>query len=263
MRAHRPNASPAALPQAHRRALLLALLPGTALAQTAAPAPPSGRPRFSILTSSRPPLTDSPDRKGFLNEIARTAFGRLGIEVEFSLVPNARTMINVNSGLDDGNMVNTAGWETLYPNTVYVPEAVLLNEFVAYVRQPQIRIHSWNDLKPYAVAYTANWKAIDDLMPPVRELTLTPTPNELLPLLLQGRVDVILTSRRLGAVQGYASKHGLIMQTPPLLVEPSFIYLHKKHAALVPRLTQVLRDMKAEGSFQRIYDATLRAATGY
>jgi polar amino acid transport system substrate-binding protein len=36
-----------------------------------------------------------------------------------------------------------------------------------------------------------------------------------------------------------------------------FIYLHKKHEALVPRVAQALARMKANGSYQRIFDATL------
>jgi polar amino acid transport system substrate-binding protein len=34
-----------------------------------------------------------------------------------------------------------------------------------------------------------------------------------------------------------------------------FLYLHKKHEALVPRLAQALRDMKADGSHARILAA--------
>lgn len=239
-------------------ALMIGLL--FASAQAGAQAPVT---RLSVLTSSRPPLTDAPMRKGFLNEIAREAFGRLGIQIEMHIVPVERALINVNAGLDDVDMLHIAGQEQHYPNIIRVPESVLDNEFVAYARRPDIRIRRWEDLKPYAVGYPANWRAFEDHVPAVKEVTRTSSPTGLLPLMDKGRIDVILLSRRLGVVMHYESRHGLILQEPPLLVQPSYIYLNKKHAALAPQLAQALRRMKADGTFGRIYDATLRAATGY
>lgn len=36
-----------------------------------------------------------------------------------------------------------------------------------------------------------------------------------------------------------------------------FIYLHKKHEALVLRVAQALARLKANGTYKRIFDATL------
>lgn len=36
------------------------------------------------------------------------------------------------------------------------------------------------------------------------------------------------------------------------------MYLNKKHAALVPKLAQALADMKADGSYQKLFDMTLK-----
>ena len=38
-----------------------------------------------------------------------------------------------------------------------------------------------------------------------------------------------------------------------------FLYLHRKHAALVPKLAAALRQMKADGSHQRILAAVAAA----
>jgi len=52
--------------------------------------------------------------------------------------------------------------------------------------------------------------------------------------------------------------NGVEVLDPPLLASPAYLFLHKKHAALAPRLDAALRAMKADGSYQRIRDATLR-----
>jgi polar amino acid transport system substrate-binding protein len=45
---------------------------------------------------------------------------------------------------------------------------------------------------------------------------------------------------------------------PPLARFEMFMYVNVKHAALVPRVTQALVDMKADGTWQRIYDRCLK-----
>jgi len=45
---------------------------------------------------------------------------------------------------------------------------------------------------------------------------------------------------------------------PPLARVEMFIYLNKKHAALVPKAAQALVEMKTDGSYQKLYDAYLK-----
>ena len=40
--------------------------------------------------------------------------------------------------------------------------------------------------------------------------------------------------------------------SPHLRDVDMYLYLHKKHQALVPRLSQALRDLKADGTYNRI-----------
>ena len=44
---------------------------------------------------------------------------------------------------------------------------------------------------------------------------------------------------------------------PPLAQREMFMYLHKKHKALVNKAAQALSSMKRDGSYQRIFDQTL------
>jgi polar amino acid transport system substrate-binding protein len=91
----------------------------------------------------------------------------------------------------------------------------------------------------------------------VRDLVTTPSINGLPALLDKNRVDVILMDRWQGQWVLGQSGHQFMLQEPPLARVEIFTYLNKKHAALVPRLAQALKDMKADGSYKKIYDATL------
>jgi polar amino acid transport system substrate-binding protein len=43
-----------------------------------------------------------------------------------------------------------------------------------------------------------------------------------------------------------------VQLSPALKDVDMYLYLHKKHEALVPRLAKALRDMKADGTYNRI-----------
>ena len=44
---------------------------------------------------------------------------------------------------------------------------------------------------------------------------------------------------------------------PPLDTRAMFIYLHKRHAALAPKLAEALRALKADGSYDRWYSESV------
>jgi polar amino acid transport system substrate-binding protein len=214
--------------------------------------------KLSLTTGALPPLTASPDYPGFLNDLAREAFKRIGIDVEVTAVPVERALINVNSGLDDGDVFRVAGAELTYPNLIRIPEKVLNLDFIAYSKLPGIQLRTWADLQPYAVGYGAGWKIFERNVKNVKEVTNTPSIHELFYLLEKGRVDVILMDRWQGQLIVRQRAYQLKPIEPPLASVEMFMYLNKKHAALVPKVAQALRDMKADGSYKKIYDATLK-----
>lgn len=210
-------------------------------------------PRLSLLTGALPPLSSAPGQPGFLDQLARAAFGRIGVEVQVTTLPVERVMINVNSGLDDGDLFRTAGAEQDFPNLVRVPEKVLDFDFMAYTNRPEIQVRSWADLAPYVVAYTTGYRIYDRNVKAAKEITRTASIEDLFPLLEKGRADVILIDRWqaqwIVREKGYAARR----IEPPLARAEMFMYLNRKHASMVPRLSQALADMKADGSYQKLY----------
>ena len=214
--------------------------------------------KLSLTSGGAPPLTASPNHPGFLDELAKAMFKRIGVEVEVTAVPTERSLINVNAGIDDGDLFRVAGVEVEYPNLIRIPEKIMDNDFVAFTKRTDIRIRRWADLKPYSVAYTTGWKIYDRNVKGVQELVTTASINGLPSLLDNNRVDVILMDRWQGQWVLQQTGHQFMLQEPPLASVEIFTYLNKKHAALVPKVAQALRDMKADGSYQKIYNATLK-----
>jgi polar amino acid transport system substrate-binding protein len=235
-------------------ALLAACLAGGSCRAQTAP--------LSLTTGALPPLTAVPGHPGFIDQLAREAFKRIGVEVEVRTVPSERSLINVNAGLDDGDIFRVEGVEREYPNLVRIPEKTLDNDFVAYTTRADIQIRNWDDLKPYSVAFASGWKPYDRNVKEVRDLTRTASIDDLFPLLEKGRADVILIDRWQGQWIVHQKGYRVRLLEPPLARFEMFMYLNKKHASLVPKVAQALADMKADGTYRTLYDMYLKPLDG-
>lgn len=202
----------------------------------------------------------TPDRKGFLDQLVAAVFREIGMEGEVIIYPTAteRGMLNANEGVDDGLAMRVAGLEIQYPNLIRVPEAVADNDFVAYTTGKPFTTDSWDSLAPYVVTYIIGWKVFEQNLPKGKEITLVRDADQLFGLLKTQRADIALYERWQGLVKVRDMGFKVQVLEPPLVRTKMYMYLHKKHAALVPRVAEALARLKRDGSYQRIFDSTLK-----
>lgn len=201
------------------------------------------------------------DRQGFLDRLVEAVFAELGLQAQVLIYPTAteRGLLNANEGVDDGLAMRIAGLEQQYPNLLRVSEPVAINDFVAISLKHRFEPRSWDSLQPYVVGYILGWKVFEQRVPAAAQRTLVRDAEQLFGLLARERVDVVLYERYQGLLQ--LRRLGLPAQVlePPLVRTPMYMYLHRKHAALVPRVAEALVRLKRDGRYQRIHDATLGA----
>lgn len=212
-----------------------------------------------VLTSGVLAPYTTPERTGFLDQLIATLFREVGLEAELLIYPTAteRGMLNANEGVDDGLAMRVAGLEKQYPNLIRVPEPIAINDFVAMSTRQRFATTGWDSLQPYAVSYIIGWKVFEQNVPKSREQTLVRDAEQLFTLLARDRTDVVLYERWQGVAVTRAMGLRVQVMEPPLVRTPMYMYLHKKHAALVPRVAQALARLKQNGTYNRIYDATL------
>lgn len=217
--------------------------------------PATAAERLTLSTGMREPWTNA-DHSGFHNQLVAELFRRLGMEAQVVFNPAAsRALQLANEGTDDGLAGRIAGLTADYPNLLQVPEPAFTNDFVAATLPgAAIKVHRWNDLPPYSVAYILGWQVFDQNLPKPRDLTLVKDSRQLLTLLASGRADVVLHER--WQVLWHARELGmaLTVQEPPLSPVPMYIYLHRRHAGLIDKVAAELRAMKADGTHQAIAD---------
>jgi len=216
------------------------------------------RAELLVLNTDGAPPHSRTDGTGFEDRIVTEAFRRLGLEVKLVQLPSERALQNANLGIDDGNYVRIAGLSSLYPNLLMVPEPMSEFSFTAFARDPELRTATWADLRRRRTAIVTGWKIAERNLEGAPSLTRVRDEEGLFSLLDKGRVEVVVSSlhtgRELLRLRGYQDVRALL---PPLTTQPMYIYLNKKHAALVPKLAEALREMRRDGALQRLTRAGL------
>jgi polar amino acid transport system substrate-binding protein len=199
-----------------------------------------------------------PDSSGFLDRLAAELFRRIGLKAEVQVYESSeRALQNANGGIYDGTALRIRGLEAQYPNLVRVPEKIIDNDFVAYSLRHRFATRDWQSLAPYEVTHLIGWKIFENNLGSHPRVTRVKDAGQMFDLLRQDRTDVVLYERW----QGLWWSHSMGIEArpldPPLASQEMFIYLHRKHETLVEKAAAALAAMKKDGSYKRIFDATL------
>lgn len=183
---------------------------------------------------------------------------RAGYGLRVVPLPTERALLNANAGIEDGDLYRTAGFEKDYPNLVQVPQPLVEQDFVALSRRAGVEVRGWADLARYSVAYVTGTKLLEQQLQGVAQQTSVRDNATLFDMLAADRVDVVLIGRWVGHLA--ARQAGLVVRVhePALLRVPMFIYLHRRHEALVAPLARALAEVRRDGTWQRLYDQIIK-----
>lgn len=208
-------------------------------------------------TNGPPFTTDAQD--GFLDILVARAFAELGLQLKLVKSPAERGLKNANEGIDDGELTRIAGIDRQYPELVRVPEKLIDWEFVAFTRNRDIRLQGWQSLRDYSIGFIRGWKILEQNTAGFPYVNTVRNSDVLFSMLDKGRVDVILFSRWYGMyLLQEKNIQGVQVLEPPLAVREMFIYLNKRHARHVPGIAAALRQLKASGEYERLFNQTVR-----
>lgn len=209
-----------------------------------------------ILNSADGPPFSKPEGTGIIDKVVKEAFRRVGIEIGIIAVPAERALRNASDGIEDGIFSRVAGMGEKYPGLLQVPEKIVDFEFVAFSRKIDLVTKGWESLQPFDVAIVTGWKILEENIRGTRSLLKVRDVSILFNLLAGDRVDIIVYSRLGGeAAISELGLTGVKTLEPPLASREMFLYLNRKHAGLVAPVSESLRKMKEEGTYQSIMAA--------
>ncbi len=200
---------------------------------------------------------------GFGDAVLREAFKRIGYTLKTQRLPAERALINANQGIDDGDLLRVAGLQKKYTNLIQVPEKIMTIDMVLFSKnKPAFVVNGWESVASHSLAIITGWKILEKNFARLGnrvEIIKTDNAEQLFTLLLKDRVDFIAYSNWSGL--GYLKEHnitGITLLDPPLARPDLYTYLHKKHKKLVPELAATIKEMKADGTFQAMFDRLLK-----
>lgn len=221
-------------------------------------APAEAEETVYILNTSTGAPYATPAQDGFQDRIVAELFRRLGLKGRVEIYDaSARALINANQNIDHGVAMRIKGLEKKYPNLVRVEERLIENDFVAYSRGLDLTTDGWAALTPYVAAYINGWVIFERNLLAEQQKQAVKSPAQMFEMLDKGRVDVVLYERWQGLQRARETGLAVTVHEPPLASVDMYMYVHKNHAHLAPRLADALRDMKADGAYQAIYEQTL------
>jgi polar amino acid transport system substrate-binding protein len=209
-----------------------------------------------------PGLTRAPYRIGYVpgamislesKNRLDVAYARAGIPVEFVPLPQKRSLYLAVEGAIDGDAGRIYGLEKRYPSLVRVDVKLLDFLGAAYVVKGQ-DIGRFRDalLDVMKVGALRGVVWAEKIMKG-RPMESVKTYEALFAMLLEGRIDIALSSR-LSAEEIFRHdprRYGRIRRLEPLVFRTSFYhYLNAKNADIVPRLEKALRELRAEGGWR-------------
>ena len=203
-------------------------------------------------TSVGPPLYFE-DGSGFFNLLTVELFRRLDLDYRLSFLPAQRSLVFTNEGTTDVIIGRAAAIEKKLPNIIRIPVNILDFEYTAYTRDPELQVDSWQSLGGYTVGIINGWKIIEQNVGSAKQVVKVNDFEQLFSLLDIGRVDVAIMDRIMAEWTFRQLGLDLHIVQPPLISQPNYVYLHKKHADLVPEFTRVLQEIKQDGTYNALF----------
>jgi hypothetical protein len=205
----------------------------------------------------------------WLNLIYTEVFRRLGYEFHYEGYPNERANVMAEDGDVDGEIQRAASYEKITKNLLKVEEPSFSVIVAAYAVTPGIVLHGWESLKEttYVVEYRRGSKVAENALPAVvtpENLSVISTVEQGLKKLIAGRTDIfieqeLVVAETLKTLDPEEFAPSSVYQAGIMWTGASHVYLHKRHAALLPKIAEVLKAMKQEGVIEHYKDIAQNA----
>lgn len=194
----------------------------------------------------------------FASGVVSEAYQRLHYSISIAEYPAARSLLVSNKGeRADGELFRISGAEIKFTNLIPVEVPLSFSDWVVISRDKDIVIEGWQSLKPYLIA-SRGGVVTTDLGTQGMNVTKVDTNEQLVLMLVAGRVDVIVMSRNnaLKYVTGVEHEELLILE-PPVQRIPVYHFINKKNINILNELTEVMSTMSQEGFIEEAFEKHL------
>ena len=188
-------------------------------------------------------------------------FRRIHVKSIDKPVPAERALEMVQSGETDVDPFRIEGLEKAYPNLIRVPGAIYKSAVVAASPNPKLKLVGWSSLKTHTICAKIGIKAIEARLTEMKRVYYSTHLIDMANMAIRKRCDVILIHRGEWPEINKENISGLYEISPELEHREFYIYINKKHSALVPKLAAEIKKMRADGQWKEMQLKIDKAAT--
>ncbi|MBA3015723.1 MAG: transporter substrate-binding domain-containing protein [Proteobacteria bacterium] len=179
----------------------------------------------------------------------KVVYERAGLKANFVALPHNRALMSANDGTIDGDVGRIASTVEKYSNLVRLNVKVMDLNGAVYTTRDDIAAYDDSILTKSRVGYILGVRWTEDKMKGL-EATVVQTYPALFDLLLDNRVDVILTTEESAEpiIKSLGDRAAPIRKLQPFAyTAPIYHLLNKKNADIIPRLENALTALQKEG----------------
>jgi len=196
--------------------------------------------------------------------VVKELYQRMGVKLKIRFRPLKRALFESNRGWVDGEMMRTASIEKDYENLVRIPVVIGTMPISVFTKKEVFPVEGWESLKPYRIGFLRGMESIERGTKGMRR-NRSNTSTALFQMLDKNRVDVVIFFQLggLSVIKDQNLQGRVRLLSPPLMELKLYHYLHKKHQALIPEFTKVLRQMEQDGTVQRLIEQNEKEEVQY
>jgi ABC-type amino acid transport substrate-binding protein len=183
--------------------------------------------------------------------LLEAVYRQLGHDIKLVFRPAKRSLIEVNSGQSDAELVRVTGAETEFPNLVRVKEPVFALSFSAFVlAKSKHWLSSWEEIKKYRVGYPRGYRVLDIRTRKMNVFQVKDS-SAVARMVKAGRIDVGIAVTS-DAIRLASEIKGIVVLKPAIEVVTLYHYLNVKHRRLIPSIEKILVKFNDSGRSKKI-----------
>lgn len=181
-------------------------------------------------------LSDTSELSQPITKMLQQAYADIGYQMTVVRLPAGRSLRMANQGLYDGELFRIGGLQSQFPQLLQVPVELRRLRLFAYVRADRTENwQQWQHRKNLLIGHVRGFRLAEQLQFAGNRVETT-TLQQAQDLLLQGKIDLLLED------EWSLPPNGQLQRLPEVLTQAGlFHYLHIRHQALLPALTQALQ----------------------
>lgn len=194
------------------------------------------------------------------SKILEEVYKRANIPVEFVDLPGQRALELSSTGLIDGETIRIFELDTMYPTLVRVPTPYYYPETVVFTKKQDFEVSGWESIINYKIGIVRGMKYYEIQLKDAKNVEKVNDVEKLMQMLDLERIDVVVETDINGLYQ--ASLIGfddIKILEEPLFILPLYHYLHESKKDLIPKIDEVIKDMRDSGELIKIKEATIKS----